>query len=117
MSLDNRAGVVSGQRTTYRRRAARTPAALTLCGTRATFVNGPYGAWLHTSRDPQVTPRPITTPHPGTGKGALIRQFVDSILHAVPPPLTIDEVFSSLSVGLAVDRALREGGTVRVKYL
>lgn len=91
--------------------------ALTLCGTRATFINGPYGAWLHTSRDPQDTPRPITTPHPGTGKGALIHQFVDSILHAVPPPLTIDEVFSSLSVGLAVDRALREGGTVQVEYL
>ncbi len=82
---------------------------LKLCGTRATFLNGPDHGLLYTSRDPAVAPEPMTEPYPGVAKGALLTPFVEAVLGQGPPPVSADDVFRCLSVCFAVDRSLKSG--------
>ena len=90
---------------------------LVVCGTKATFVNDhPHGR-LYTSRDPDESPRAVTAPHPGTDKGDLIGSFVDSILGRGEPVVSIDDVFESLSVCFAIEKARHEGAVVPVEHI
>jgi predicted dehydrogenase len=93
--------------------------AVRIYGTQGTFVNGlPDGTLYRTAPAPQEgIPSPVDDPYPGAGKGDLIESFVESILTGAPARVTAKDAFASLSVCLAVERALNGGGPVEVEYL
>jgi len=89
--------------------------ALSIYGTRGTFVNDhPHGR-LYTSRDRCVEPAAVTEPHPGAGKSDLLPAFIDSVVDGSPPPVPVDEIFHALAVCLALERSALEGGSVDVQ--
>jgi predicted dehydrogenase len=93
--------------------------ALRIYGTAGTFVNGlPAGA-LHRAAPPpqEATTSLVEDAYPGVGKGDLIESFIESILTGAPARVTARDAFSSLSVCLAVERAVADGGSVGVEYL
>ena len=90
---------------------------LTVCGTRATFVNDTPDGRLYTSRDPSQLPSPVTAAHPGAAKGDLIASFLDSILGHGEAEVTADDAFAALSVCFAIERARLEGTIVPVEYI
>ncbi|MEZ4372062.1 MAG: Gfo/Idh/MocA family oxidoreductase [Polyangiaceae bacterium] len=74
-------------------------------GTLGTFENGWPDGRLYESRDPAVAPQAISTPYPGTHKGDLIASFVDQVLGRGVAEVSLEDVFSSMRVALAVERA------------
>jgi predicted dehydrogenase len=88
--------------------------ALTIFGTKATYVNGPHSAVLYTSRDAQTQPRRIATAYPGTHKGDLIDSFVDAIQSRGKPEVPANEVLQAMAVSLAIEESVRRGGPVQV---
>lgn len=91
--------------------------ALSVYGTRATFINGRGRALLFDSRDPNDEPLAVETEYPGAAKGSLIHSFVDAILNDGSPDVTAEDVFRALSVCLAIEKAARLSSVVRVEYL
>jgi predicted dehydrogenase len=93
--------------------------AVRIYGTAGTFINGtPDGTLYKPGPPPQeAVDEPVPEAYPGAGKGDLIASFVESILTGAAPAVTAQEAFASLSVCLAVDRALADGGPVQVEYL
>ena len=91
--------------------------ALTIYGTKATYVNGPEGALVYTSREPGAEPKRLTTAYPGTHKGDLIDSFVDAVQGGAPPEVPADDVLRAMAVSLAIDEAVRQGGPVQVGNL
>jgi predicted dehydrogenase len=91
--------------------------ALSLYGTGATFINGTEYGSLYTSRDPQQPPREITEPYRSVHKGSLIPAFVDYILGESGPEVSTDEVFSTMSVCFAIEKATHQPGPVVVEYI
>jgi predicted dehydrogenase len=90
---------------------------LRVFGTRATFVYDDRGGRLHTSRDPRVAARPIDlAPHPPS-KGALIPDFVESILNTVDARPEAQQEFDLISACLAADRAAADGTLQRIDYV
>lgn len=90
---------------------------LAVYGTKATFVNDEPHGRLYTSRDRDVAPQPITEPHPGAAKDALIPSFLDDVLGRGPAIVSAEDVFMSMSVCLAIDEARRHRAVVPVEYL
>jgi len=90
---------------------------LTLYGTRGTFINGYDTARFYHSRDSHVLPEEINTEYPGAIKDALIHSFIDSIIEGTQPVVTADDVFRTMSVCFAIEKAAQQGGTVEVQYL
>jgi len=88
--------------------------ALTVYGTKGTFVNGLNHATLHEARDSTEPGVRVTAPYPGVHKGDLIHSFVDGVLHGAAPAVSADDVFRVMAVCFAIDQARREGGTVQV---
>lgn len=81
-------------------------------GTEGTFVNGlPDGVLYRPDAEP------VTSAYPGVAKGDLIPSFVESIASGAEPAVTAKDVFATLSVCMAIERALRDGGPVEVEYL
>jgi predicted dehydrogenase len=93
--------------------------AVRIYGTAGTFVNGlPDGTLYRPAPPPaEAISVPITEPYPGVAKGDLIESFITSILTGGPAGVTAQDAFASLSVCLAVERALADGGPVAVEYL
>jgi predicted dehydrogenase len=91
--------------------------ALTIYGTKATYVNGPEAALLYTSRDPKVEPQRLTTAYPGTHKGDLIDSFVDAVKGGPPPEVPAGDVLRAMAVSLAIDESVLRGGPVQVGEL
>jgi predicted dehydrogenase len=91
--------------------------ALTIYGTKATYVNGAESALLYTSRDPQAKPKQLTTAYPGTHKGDLIDSFVDAVQGGPPPEVPASDVLQVMAVSLAIDEAVRRGVSVRLSEL
>jgi predicted dehydrogenase len=87
---------------------------LAIYGTKATYINGRDAAFLHTSRDPQSTPRQLTTAYPGTHKGDLIDSFVDAIQGGPPPEVPAADVMRAMAVSLAIDESVRRAAPVQV---
>ncbi len=90
---------------------------LTVYGTQATFVNARPDGLLYTSRDPQVDPEPVTEAYPGTHKGDLLTDFVSSILDDGDAGITTEEIFTSMSVCFALEKAMTEQRPVTVEYI
>lgn len=89
---------------------------LSIYGMEATFVNGLDEATLYLSRDAQEAVK-ITAAYPGTHKGDLIYSFVDSILTGEPAQVTTNDVFNSMSICLAIEKATQQPGAVAVNYI
>jgi predicted dehydrogenase len=93
--------------------------AVRIYGTAGTFVNGlPDGALYRPAPPPEeAVVTAVNDPYPGVAKGDLIESFVESILTGAEAQVTAQEAFASLSVCLAVERSLADGGPVAVEYL
>lgn len=93
--------------------------AVRIYGRDGSFHNGLPDGILYRPGAPreEALPEPVTAPYPGVGKGDLIESFVESILTDRPAAVTAQDAFASLSVCLAVERALAGGGPVDVEYL
>lgn len=91
--------------------------ALNIYGTKATFINGLEHGTLFESRDPAQAGRKITAPYTGTHKGALIYSFVDSILKRSQAEVTIEDIFKTMSVCFAMEKATHQSGSVVVTYI
>lgn len=89
---------------------------LSVYGTRATFINGLDCGRLIESREPGDAGEDIRLPYPGVHKSDLIRGFVDSILNRGQAEVSADDVFRVMSVCFAVEKAMREGTAVGVRY-
>lgn len=90
---------------------------LNIYGTRATFVNGLEYATLFESRDPAQTGKKITTPYPGVEKSDLIFSFVESILNHSPAEVTAEDIFKTMSVCFAIEKATHQSDSVMVTYI
>lgn len=91
--------------------------ALTLYGTRATFVNGRDNGSLFRSADPLAEPEKINAEYPGAHKGNLIPNFIDSILNGTIPEVTEEDIFKAMSVCFAMEKSVKEGKPVQVRYV
>jgi len=91
--------------------------AVSLYGTKATFINGRDRASLYTSPDPALPPKRLDSAYPGIHKGALIRSFVGSILGEGAAEVGEDDVFASMSVCFAIEKSAHSGKPVAVDYL
>ena len=93
--------------------------AVRIYGTAGTFINGlPDGTLYRPAPPPEeATVSVVDDPYPGVGKGDLIESFVESIVTGTPARVTTEDAFASLSVCLAIERALDSGGAVAVEYL
>ena len=89
---------------------------LSVYGTQGTFVNGPGDAEWFRSRDPAVAADAVATEYTGAQKGDLIYGFIESIVTGTPGEITKDEVFDTMCVCLAIERAADEGRIVEVEY-
>ncbi len=89
---------------------------ISVYGTKATFVNGPKEARLYQSRDSGVKPKRIRSAYPGVAKGDLIFSFIDSILHDTKPEVTTEDVFNTMSVCFAIEKAVQTSQTATVEY-
>lgn len=90
---------------------------LAVYGTQATFMNELPAAKLYETRDPLIPPTEIETDYPGTHKGDLLRNFVDSILNDEQPEVNVEDVFRAMSVCFAIEKAVKTGKIERVEYI
>ncbi len=90
---------------------------LSVYGTKATFVNGQGDALLFEARDPAKEPKKITAAYPGTHKGDLIFSFIKSILSGSQAEVSTDDVFYSMSVCLAIEKATHQSNPVIINYI
>jgi predicted dehydrogenase len=82
---------------------------LTLYGTQGTIENGVVGGLIFRSRDPKVSPEPLTSAYPGVDKGDLLPGFLDSIRHGGNSEVSETDVFTTIATCLAIDRSLATG--------
>jgi len=94
-----------------------------LYGTKATFENNLESAYLYENFDKnerevevKFERKIIDLPHPGTGKGAFLDKFIQSLVEGTPAPIPTDEIFDSLRVCFAIERAAHSGKIEKVKY-
>jgi predicted dehydrogenase len=88
-------------------------------GTDGTFINGlPNGVIYRSAPPPQeAAVEVVDDPYPGIHKGDLIESFIDSILCGSSPQVSATDAFASLSVCMAIERALTDRRPVDVEYL
>ena len=91
--------------------------ALSVYGTKATFVNGLDHGRLFETGQAVEGGKMITAAYPGAQKGDLIYSFIESILHDTPAEVSTEDVFKTMSVCLAVEKATHQPGSVAVQYI
>lgn len=91
--------------------------AVNIFGTEATFQNDIPDARLYRSRDPDAAPERIASAYPGAHKGDLLHSFVEAILNGTQPEVSAEDVFSAMSVSLAIEAASHQPGPVAVRYI
>lgn len=87
---------------------------LAIYGTKASFVQEPDDARLYRSRDPAARWEVLSTPYPAVAKGDLIPSFVAAVLGEGEADVTTADVFRTMALCLAIERAARTGNTVYV---
>lgn len=91
---------------------------LCIYGTDGTFEQSHLGAAYYWSRDPNEQTEKVSSPYPGTSKGDLLANFIDSILDEKNLPLiSAQEVLDATSVALAIDQSIRSQTGQPVNYL
>lgn len=81
--------------------------AVKVFGTAATFVNGLGAATLWTGDRSEPHATQLDTAYPGVGKGDLIQSFADSIVRGTLPEVSAEDVFQTMDVLMAIERAHR----------
>jgi predicted dehydrogenase len=83
--------------------------AVKVFGTDGTFLNGAGEAtlWTGDRRAPQATR--LDSAYPGVHKGELIHSFAEAILRGATPDVTEEEVFRTMDVLFAIERARQSG--------
>jgi predicted dehydrogenase len=89
---------------------------LCIYGTEATFEQSHTNASYFFSRDPTVEPEKVDSPYPGTQKGDLLYDFVDSIIGEKQPLVKAQEVVDVMSVALAIDKSAQKNTPQQVHY-
>lgn len=87
---------------------------LAVYGTDATFEHHLEGARLYRSRDPGAEPDVLDAPYPGHQRSRLIYSFVDSLTTGGSPIVTEEDMFKTMSVCLAIEKAATRGTRVAV---
>ena len=91
---------------------------LTLYGTRKTFIHDIGGAKLLNCRNPQSEIKDINEEYPGQEKGDIIYSFIQSILHSNAEAIVTDyDVFTTMSVCFAAEKAIKEGQPTTIQYI
>jgi predicted dehydrogenase len=90
---------------------------LAVFGTQKTFVNGRPNALVYESREADQSPVEVSDPYPGYEKGDLIYSFVESILSGTEAEVTREDIFKTMSVCLAIEKAQAESCGTRVNYV
>jgi len=91
--------------------------ALSVYGTKATFVNGLKYGTLFESRDPTQSGRKITAVGHAKHEGDVVYSFVDSILNRSQAQVTLEDIFKTMSVCFAIEEATHQSGSVVVRYI
>ena len=65
------------------------------------------GAAYFNSREPDQPPEIVDTPYPGTPKGALLNDFIESILGDKEPLPSKRKVIETMAVSLAIDESIK----------
>jgi hypothetical protein len=87
-------------------------------GTEGTFVNGQKEALLYSSRAPETEPEQVLDEYPGRSKEQLLHAFIDSLIGDVSTAcVSSEDVFRSMSVCLAIEKAAHVRTTVQVRYV
>ena len=96
-----------------------TPHHHKLCvyGTEGTFEQTHTNASYFFSRDPTVEPEKVDSPYPGTCKGDLLYDFVDSIIGDKQPLIKAQEMVDIMSVALAIDESIKNQKSQIIEYL
>lgn len=81
--------------------------AVKLFGTDGTFVNGLPDATLWTGDRRNPRPTRLDSAYPGVHKGDLIHSFAEAILRGTPPEVSEEDVFHTMEVVIAIERARR----------
>jgi predicted dehydrogenase len=83
--------------------------AVKVFGTEGTFLNGAAEAtlWTGDRRAPQATR--LDSAYPGVHKGELVHSFAEAILRGATPDVTEEEVFRTMDVLFAIERAHQSG--------
>jgi predicted dehydrogenase len=91
---------------------------VSIYGTEGTFVNGRKEAWLYSSRTPEAQPEQVLHEYPGRSKEELLHAFIDSLVgRANLDCVSSEDVFRSMSVCLAIEKAAQLRTTVQVRYV
>lgn len=88
--------------------------ALSVFGTNGTFRNEFGCASLFKERE--AAPQKIKEAYPGVKKGALIPSFVNLILRGTPAEVSTEDVFKTMSVCFAIEKAMHQGKPIKVNY-
>ncbi len=89
--------------------------AVEVYGTKASFVNGREQAiWYQERESPGEV---MQQTNAGIAKGVLFSDFIDCIVDRREPIVCREDVFSAMSVCLAVEESVREGSPVTVRYV
>ena len=89
---------------------------LSIYGTKASFVNDLEYGKLYNSRDRNALPDKIHHAYPGTQKGDLIYNFIEAILNKSELYVSEEDVFSAMSVCLAIEKSVNTDKPVSVCY-
>jgi predicted dehydrogenase len=87
--------------------------AVRVYGTEGTFVNGLPDGELHLRGGSER----VDAAYPGVAKGDLLHSFLEAVLGHGEAQVTEEDVFATLSVCLAIERVLRDGGAREIDYL
>ncbi|MCX8045000.1 MAG: Gfo/Idh/MocA family oxidoreductase [Desulfobacterota bacterium] len=88
--------------------------ALSVYGTKGSFINGTDHALLYTSHSAGTIPEVISTLYPGVHKGDLIYSFIEAILNDTEPEVSSNDVFRVMAVCFAIEQAARNGTVTSV---
>jgi len=89
---------------------------LSIYGTMATFKNRSEEGLLIESRDPDIPAKNIDEDYPGINQKAMIHSFVDSITTGSKALVIEDDVFRSMAVCFAIEKAVQLSRSVEVEY-
>jgi predicted dehydrogenase len=89
---------------------------LCIYGSEATFEQSLTKASYFFSREHTIEPENVVSHYPGTHKGDLLYDFVDSIIGKKQPLVKAQEVMDAMSVGLAIDQSIVSGTPEKIIY-
>lgn len=87
---------------------------LSVYGTKATFVQSHTGCTYMSSRDASAPREPVDDPYPAASKGALVWEFLESLLGRATVAVDAREVLTAMAVSIAAQESVSSGHPVSV---